>query len=119
MGLVWVDMVCLAVLGSLIAWDIYLATDRVRRNTISERIRRYARKTWLIPASCGVLLGHWFHPFEDGGLVRMKPVETITALCFVGLTFLAIPFFIQRRPRWGMIVSAAVGTLAGIFFWPV
>lgn len=60
MGAAFVDVVLLALVGLLIVWDVFLAAREPSGDTISERIRFWARRYSMIPFSFGVLVGHWF-----------------------------------------------------------
>ena len=49
--------ILIALVGSVLAWDLVLATDQREGNTISEIVRTAPR--WLAFA-VGTVVGHWF-----------------------------------------------------------
>lgn len=59
-----VSIVMAVLFVAIIVWDIYLALDHRRGNTISERIRTWDRRfggiKLALAAGFGLLLGHWF-----------------------------------------------------------
>ena len=46
----------------LIAWDIYVATNKQKGDTISEVVLGFARRHPVIPFALGVLMGHLLWP---------------------------------------------------------
>lgn len=52
--------ILIAITVALIVWDIVLATDAVKGNTISELIALYDQRFPIIRFAFGVLCGHWF-----------------------------------------------------------
>jgi hypothetical protein len=62
-----VSIICGVVLVAIIAWDLYLNSDKVKENTISARARALGR-WWppmriLIAFVLGLLMGHfWWTP---------------------------------------------------------
>jgi hypothetical protein len=59
MSKVLVTIICIAVTCALIAWDIFLAADKIDGNTISAIITNAAKNHPMIPFVLGVLIGHW------------------------------------------------------------
>jgi len=59
-----VSVIMAALFVVIVGWDVYLALDGRRANTISARIRDWDRKfggiKLLMAAGFGLLLGHWF-----------------------------------------------------------
>ena len=49
-----------AIVAVIVVWDIYLASDEVDKNTISELVRDVSDDSPMIPFALGVLIGHWF-----------------------------------------------------------
>lgn len=45
--------------GLLIVADVFLASDRTKKNTISHVIREASDQP-MVPFSFGMLMGHWF-----------------------------------------------------------
>lgn len=54
-------IVCAAIV-LLIAWDVYVAANDVKGDTISELMLAFARKHPILPFALGVLFGHLFWP---------------------------------------------------------
>ena len=48
----------------LIGFDIYLATDDIKGNTYSQRIRKWSKNMkwfpFVLSLALGALVGHWF-----------------------------------------------------------
>lgn len=55
-----VPWVLVAISIGLGIWDIFLAADRIKGNTISEVIRSASRRSLMIPFIAGIIIGHWF-----------------------------------------------------------
>jgi hypothetical protein len=51
-----------AVTIALIAWDVHVATNAVRGDTISELILFWAHQHPTLPFAFGILMGHLFWP---------------------------------------------------------
>lgn len=111
-------MVSVFTLG--VGLDFWFVFDGIRENTWSEIIRRYAELSVLIPYIMGVLMGHWFHPFEEGGqfyTARMLGLVGITVAAIIASIFIRIywlPF-----PNWLLITSVLVGMFSGLMLWRV
>lgn len=52
--------VLVGVTALLVVWDVALALDSTRRNTISQAIADYDKRYPIIRFLFGVLMGHWF-----------------------------------------------------------
>jgi hypothetical protein len=70
---------------ALIAFDIVVASDKVRGNTISEIIRYFSGKLIVIPAGWMTLGGHFFSFFESW---RTPGIITLCVLVPYGLALL-------------------------------
>lgn len=59
-----VSIIMAIVFVAIVAWDVYLALDGRRANTISARIRDWDRKLGgvkiIISFGMGLLAGHWW-----------------------------------------------------------
>lgn len=44
----------------LIAYDVYVAVNDTRGDTISELVTKHSLKRPIIPFAFGVIIGHWF-----------------------------------------------------------
>ena len=56
------ELVLIVLTVALVAWDIYLAIDDTRGNTISQVIWRTARRHPVLAFAIGVLCGHLLLP---------------------------------------------------------
>jgi len=101
----------------LILLDIWGALDSKPGNTPSELIRWLSRYTAIIPWALGVLLGHWFHPWD--GLDGIFGSASTWVLIGVSVVVLAARIFFRQKPLWDAWIWAALGVLAGTFLWPV
>lgn len=91
------------VLTLVIGWDVVLATNGVRGDTISEITRDYAYRWHLIPMALGVLLGHL--------LWNIRGPVTHRALRMAGLVGLGVGVFL-----WDL---AAITDIAPMLLVPV
>ena len=106
----------LVVLAIVLFWDIVVATNRARGDTISEVVLFYARSSFSLPFGWGLLAGHFFWPGErwlassSGFWTTM--VISLAVLLVDGLTSFE-PWLLRRYP----IVMAVPGLLIGHFLW--
>lgn len=56
----WTILILVATAVILIAWDIVVATNSVKGDTISEILLNFARHHPVVPFLFGVLMGHLF-----------------------------------------------------------
>lgn len=49
-----------AIVAAVIGWDIYLAADDKKENTISDLVTEASEESPIIAFAIGVLIGHWF-----------------------------------------------------------
>jgi hypothetical protein len=54
--------ILLGIVAGLISYDIYLASNNVRGDTISEIVAHYAKRSIFIPLALGILIGHFLWP---------------------------------------------------------
>ena len=113
----WI-VIGLSLLAILLGIDVYLATNNVPGDTWSQLLRRWGEGTPLIAWTCGVLMGHWFHPDSWKPLLG-QPTSVMILIWFtvtlgiIGLGFRAIG---HPLPSWMVLLPAF---LAGGLFWPV
>ena len=110
----WIVLaICLSIGLGFIIWDIFLATDQVGENTISEIIKY----TSYFAPSLAVLLGYLF-----GHLFMNRPIKAIpyfkfkTSMIILGVLILIafiISMFIIIQPWIYFIISFPLG---GIFW---
>ena len=118
----WFTLVTMGVVTvALIGWDIYVATNTLEGDTISEIMLLFAQKRMIVPMFFGVLMGHWFWPRA----YRLVPWQwTIGVLC--GVTLLVVGWDIIDHHwnsrvydflvKWPILIVTA-GTFIGHFFW--
>jgi len=53
-------LVCVGTAAGLIAWDLYVGTNNIKGDTISEVIWSVASQHPLVPFLCGLVAGHLF-----------------------------------------------------------
>lgn len=114
---------------SYIIWDIFLATNAVKGDTISEVVLFYAKRSLFLPTTLGVLLGHFFWPIYNNHLHNRLPGWAIVTI-LVTLGLFGIGFDIMNALRglsngsafltfllkWPIIL-ALFGILVGHFVW--
>ncbi len=100
----------LALTLGIIAWDIFLAADKRKRNTISAMIAGASETWWIIPYAWGVLGGHWFVSKSLDVPVWL----TGSSLVVAGVVVLVLNLKRVRLPAW---VAAAIGFVHGGLLW--
>jgi hypothetical protein len=58
----WTVGICVALTLAIVAWDVLLATDKVKGNTISEVVLGSARRYLPLAFLLGYLMGHLTWP---------------------------------------------------------
>lgn len=132
-------IVAASALTALVVLDIYATGDRTPHNTPrqivvgwtawSGRIFGIPLTGAPIPFVLGVLLGHWFHPGNAPritcGFAGLAVVAGIAVILTVATGVLGTADRSDgdrtvgwQSARWSGPL-AAVGTLAGVLFWPV
>jgi hypothetical protein len=96
----------------IIGIDIYFAVDKIKGNTWSEIIRLWGEKYKLIPFAWGMLAGHFFHPTI---WPHFSHPNGIAVLLWVAVV-MQILSSVSPLP---MLIYLGIGTVAGIFCWPV
>jgi hypothetical protein len=70
-----------------------------------------------VPWALGILLGHWFHPWDD-----LDPIfGGASTWILIGISIVVLGWRILRRNTnvWDSWIWAALGVLAGTLLWPV
>lgn len=100
----------------LIAFDIYLASDKTPGNTYSEVIRNWAVINPLLPYAFGVLGGHFFL-LRDSALFGQP--NSVVLLGWTGIVFLMVGIAFRGfglvMPAW---IPLVLGVVAGHYLWP-
>ncbi len=98
----------------LIVIDIFLAVDDVAGNTWSELLRSAAKRTPVVPWLGGLVMGHWFHPYDRAEPWIDPPGNWMVTLLLTLLV--AVLGFFVVVPPW---VPVPMGAVLGALLWPV
>lgn len=114
----WLLVIIAAV---LIIYDIFPFIDQTRRDTISEVILEYGLHLFTLPFAFGVLVGHFFWPWE-GHYPKPKILFPLAALS-IGLDIIAhctdgIASNVLQYAQTYPIIVCLIGIPLGHFFWP-
>ena len=104
-------LVCLSV---WLFWDIYVATNDVQDDTISELTRDLSHYLYVVPWALGGIMGHFFwnkRDKEEGRPVRFK-----AWLATCGIVFVASPLI--PNLHYMNTVFFVVGFPVGAWLWP-
>lgn len=116
----------LAAIGiGLLIFDIYLASNTEKGDTISELIGFYSLRSMLLPAVAGILIGHFWWPtaYDISGWL------TLAVLVPLGLWWFGIDMYMLATKgdlitNWGLgflrkwpIINVAIHTVIGHFIW--
>jgi hypothetical protein len=94
----------------IVIFDIVLAVDGHKGNTISEIIRYWSNKILILPFAWGVLMGHFWHPMN-----WYPPQPTgVAILSWVAIFVWIVAYSIGVPP----IAVGMVGIVAGVILWP-
>lgn len=100
----------------IIIVDIFLATDGIKGNTISEIIRNWSLHFSVVSYSVGVLCTHWFGLNARGPLFG-QPSSAVflgwSALVITIAGFILSRFDISIHP----MIPLFLGMIAGYFLW--
>jgi hypothetical protein len=98
-------------LAGLIGWDLYVATNMVKGDTISEVVLGWSRKVWTLPLIVGIACGHLFWP-----LPRPRPIWVAIGV-LAGCGIVAIVLDIVGHPPVMPAIPFAIGGTIGHFIW--
>ena len=98
-------------LALLIGWDVYVATNEVGGDTISEITLGWSRRVWTMPLGVGVVCGHLFWPSA-----RPQRVWVTVALLSV-LAAVSVAIDVVGHPPVMPAIPFAIGVLIGHFGW--
>lgn len=105
----------------LIALDFILSHDEKPGNTPREWLLMVSqrRNGTFVPYALGVLLGHFYHPSDADGLLKLPGIVNFGIAAVIGALLLLIcrhGNFSMSRHALGL---AFFGMLVGILIWPV
>ena len=101
----------IAVTAGLIGWDIYVAANEPRGDTISEIILATSRIYSSLPVALGVVVGHLLWPSPRPA----KPWTTVSILSAVAA--IVIMLDVVGHPSVMPAIPFAIGALIGHFGW--
>lgn len=111
----WAKRVTVALLiaatAALIGWDIYVASNGVRGDTISEIILATSRQIWTLPLALGIVVGHLMWPTTT----PRSGWASASILMAVGA--IGIMLDVIGHPQVMPAVPFAIGALIGHFGW--
>lgn len=97
----------------LIGWDIYVASNDVKGDTISEIIMVLGYNWRILPLSFGVLMGHFFWNVEKRRYGKIKAIALGVIGAFVVLADIYIIYPIHP------LIVMLLGIPLGRFLWPL
>jgi len=96
-----------------LVWDIYVATNEVPDDTISEIIRDWSHRLYVIPYGLGGIMGHWFVNKErDEGRPSRFKTWLLTLPLVLALSPILPPLQYMNTAFLG------IGFCAGALLWP-
>jgi hypothetical protein len=100
----------------LLVWDIIVAANTIRGDTISEITRDTSYRVWFIPWAIGGIAGHLFW-HKDSAEKWNVPAMVISSLILVGVNLIALNNE-WTIGSWLPISVFAAGIVAGHVWWP-
>lgn len=104
-------LICLSV---WLLWDIYVATNVSKNDTISEITRDLSHYIYMIPWALGGIMGHFF--WNDHNEENLRPVRFKTWLGTCAAVLVVSPFI--PNLDYMNTVFFAVGFPVGAWLWP-
>lgn len=101
----------IAVIAALIGWDIYVASNGVRGDTISEITLAFSRKVITLPLALGVVVGHLLWP-----TTKPRP-GWMSASILVAVGVIGIVVDVVGHSQVMPALPFAIGALIGHFGW--
>lgn len=111
------DWFIIATIAVIAIYDVYLL--RSRKHTISNRLRSAGRYVSALPASWGVLAGHFWGP----DLPPLMGVWWLSIAMLIIVLAVLIPIHLFLRaeeliPDWFSVVYVPLYIPAGMYMWP-
>ena len=102
-------VICFAIMT---VWDIYPALTPEQGDTISEVMRDYGHRFYILPYLIGVLAGHFWINKED------KSTRSIKALWVTTAAILSRDILQVLTFQGGTPITFFLGVIAGAVWWP-
>lgn len=98
-------------------YDVIPAINAGRGDTISENVRDWSRKWWILPYVWGALTAHFF--VNIGQPDAYKTLFQILAMLTFGLfaANVCTALFLGEAPAWSRAVALMVGFASGLALW--
>jgi hypothetical protein len=108
----WVTIGSLAAtLVFLIGWDIYVATNAIHGDTISELVLSFSRRVLILPTAVGIIAGHMLWPSK-------KVLPATTTFCILAsVVAVVIVVDVVGHPTITPAIPFAIGVGIGHFGW--
>jgi len=117
-------VILLVAIVGLIGWDVFVATNDVQGDTISEIMLSWATKVALLPLAMGTLMGHLFWP-NKGGKYHIDVIVLVVIL--VGVRDVCA--WVWNAPQdvlvqwvlhalWFPLIPLLAGIPLGHYAWP-
>lgn len=108
------------IIAVIVATSLYTGAQATRGRgdlTVSETMRRWARRWWVVPLAVGCLFGHWFGP----AMPAWWPTWTGYVLGVLGVGAVVLGALDWRRVSgwWVWWILGAVGAVLGAALWPL
>ena len=100
----------------LLIWDIVVAANDMRGDTISEIARDTSYRLWLLPWSIGGIMGHLFWHKKDGGKWNVLAM-IISSVVLIAANLVALHNELAIN-LWVPLIVFVGGFVAGHFWWP-
>ena len=112
----WTTIIICVCGAALLAWDIIVAANDMRGDTISEIARDTSYRLWLLPWSIGGIMGHLFwHKKSEEKWNVLAMITSSGVLIAVNLVALHSEWTIDW---WVPLTVFVGGFVAGHFWWP-
>ena len=109
--MIWEAGMVLGFTITLLLWDVWLALDKKKHNTISQIISRTSKRWWIIAYAWALMGGHWFL------MSPLHPVPVwVVASSLIGASIGGILAGYREVgcPRW---IAMVAGFFHGYMIW--
>jgi len=120
----WVTVVLmLGVVVGLVGWDVYVASNKVDGDTISEIIQGLAFKHTVPATAWGVIAGHFFWPGSNmfshwwGSVIVLALVTVL--LCVLDIVHVKVGLPLVALLESEPIIMVFFGIILGHIVWPL
>lgn len=102
----------------LLFWDVYVATNDVKDDTISEFLRDLSYDFWILPYLLMGVMGHLFWNRDEGSSRTFRPQVLVGSSVLVGLRDVVNAFVALPTHPYAPLVTGLIGFTVGAMFWP-